>query len=265
MVIFSRPDFATSTILPESVAVEGRPVLHILGLPVSFGADVDADGFEDLVALIRRGGFAPSRTNGCHRDRVGRRWHARRRHRRGLPPPDSARADAARHDRCRRTTTAPPTTTAPRHDRAATTTAPPTTTAPAGECDLTQEARNVQILGRVLDAQGQPHIGHVVLRDRALLVGSILGQTSANEAGFFELNAPTGVVVSPGCDASYVIEVDSVSEDGSTDLFGELDVTSLVTVGQPGGEIAVDLRSTPIRLNAVGQPDPTVPPEPSVP
>ena len=49
-----------------------------------------------------------------------------------------------------------------------------------------------------------------------------------------------------------MIEVDHISEDGSPDLFGEFDVTALIAGALPGVDFAVDIRSSPIQLTAVG-------------
>jgi hypothetical protein len=118
---------------------------------------------------------------------------------------------------------------------------------PTDPCDL-GTVMGMNITGKVLDPRGRPHIGHVVLRDRALRVGAILAEASANEAGFFLLNAD-GIVTSAGCDRSYVIEVDSVSSAGVR-LFGELDVTSLFPAGGTG-QAEEDITATPVVLAEV--------------
>lgn len=107
---------------------------------------------------------------------------------------------------------------------------------------------SMNITGKVLDPRGRPHIGHVVLRDRAIDVGATSAEASANEAGFFLLNAD-GVITSAGCKRSYVIEVDSRAEGGE-EPYGELDVTSLFPVGGTG-EAEEDITDTPVVLGVV--------------
>ncbi|HEU5075129.1 MAG TPA: hypothetical protein VFU02_13155, partial [Polyangiaceae bacterium] len=111
-------------------------------------------------------------------------------------------------------------------------------------CDV-KVVMSTQITGMVLDPRGRPHIGHVVLRDRAINVGAIYAEASANEAGFFLLNSD-GVVTSAGCKRSYVIEVTSQTAEGEK-LYGELDVTSLFPVGETG-ETEEDITDTPVVL-----------------
>ena len=118
---------------------------------------------------------------------------------------------------------------------------------PAPGCDLGVRM-NMNITGKVLDPRGRPHIGHVVLRDRAIDVGDILAEASANEAGFFLLNAD-GVLTTAGCKTSYVIEVDSRTAEGEK-LYGELDVTSLFPAGGTG-ETDEDITDTPVVLAVV--------------
>ncbi|WOB10210.1 hypothetical protein [Piscinibacter gummiphilus] len=107
---------------------------------------------------------------------------------------------------------------------------------------------NMNITGRVLDPRGQPHVGHVVLRDRAPQSGSIFAEASANDAGFFLLGV-RGIVTSAGCSKSYVIEVDSRAASGA-DLYGELDVTSLFPAGGTGFA-EEDITATPVILAEV--------------
>lgn len=107
---------------------------------------------------------------------------------------------------------------------------------------------SMNITGKVLDPRGRPHIGHVVLRDRAINVGAINAEASANEAGFFLLNAD-GVVTAESCQKSYVIEVDSRA-DGGEKLYGELDVTSLFPAGG-SGQAEEDITGTPVVLGVV--------------
>ena len=95
------------------------------------------------------------------------------------------------------------------------------------------------------DPRGRPHVGHVVLRDRALQPGAIFAEASANDAGFFLLGV-RGIVTSAGCSKSYVIEVDSRTDSG-TELYGELDVTSLFPVGGTGFT-EEDITATPVIL-----------------
>lgn len=118
---------------------------------------------------------------------------------------------------------------------------------PAPACDQ-RVTMNSNITGKVLDPRGRPHIGHVVLRDRANQVGAIRAEASANAAGFFLLNVD-GVVTSAGCPRSYVIEVDSTAESGAK-LYGELDVTSLFPVGGTG-QTEEDITATPVILAEV--------------
>lgn len=118
---------------------------------------------------------------------------------------------------------------------------------PAPGCDLGVRM-NMNITGKVLDPRGQPHVGHVVLRDRTIEAGAIVGEASANEAGFFLL-AGRGIVTSAGCPRSYVIEVDSRTAEG-VGLFGELDVTSLFPAGATG-LVEEDITATPVILAEV--------------
>ena len=106
---------------------------------------------------------------------------------------------------------------------------------------------SMDITGMVLDPRSRPHIGHVVLRDRGIQVGAILGEASANEAGFFLLGA-RGVVTAAGCKRSYVIEVDS--SGAGAELYGELDVTSLFPIGGTG-KTEEDITDTPVVLAVV--------------
>jgi len=118
---------------------------------------------------------------------------------------------------------------------------------PDPDCDL-RVVMSMNITGKVLDPRGRPHIGHVVLRDRAILVGAILAEASANEAGFFLLNSD-GVFTAAGCNKSYVIEVNSRSETGD-ELYGELDVTSLFPANG-SGQSEEDITDTPVVLAVV--------------
>lgn len=127
---------------------------------------------------------------------------------------------------------------------------PPVVTAPlpgSGSCD-TGVRMNMNITGRVFDLRGRPHVGHVVLRDRALQSGAIFAEASANDAGFFLLGV-RGIVTSAGCPRSYVIEVDSRAASGA-DLYGELDVTSLFPLGATGF-VEEDITATPVILAEV--------------
>lgn len=118
---------------------------------------------------------------------------------------------------------------------------------PAPGCDP-KVVMSMNITGKVLDPRGRPHIGHVVLRDRAINVGAIYAEASANEAGFFLLNAD-GVITAEGCKKSYVIEVDSWTGAGEK-LYGELDVTSLFPAGGTG-QTDEDITETPVVLAVV--------------
>lgn len=122
----------------------------------------------------------------------------------------------------------------------------PPTDPPTG-CDL-GVTMSINITGKVLDPRGQPHVGHVVLRDRAINVGAILAEASANEAGFFLLNAD-GVITSAGCPRSYFIEVDS--NKTGVKLYGELDATSLFPANATGQQPDLDITNTPVILEVV--------------
>jgi hypothetical protein len=105
---------------------------------------------------------------------------------------------------------------------------------------------SLDITGRIVNARGEPIVGHVVLRDRAILPGAIFAEATANRAGFFLLNAD-GISRSRHC-WDYWIEVDN--DDGDVALYGELNANEVLTAAREGSA-QVDISDAPIVVTAI--------------
>jgi hypothetical protein len=104
---------------------------------------------------------------------------------------------------------------------------------------------SVNITGMVLSPNGEPSIGHVVLRDRGWLPGAILAEASANEAGYFLLNADsvTSAEECWGSVLSYWIEVDRDEA-----YYGELNVNSILYNAISEQALEIDITDQPVQL-----------------
>lgn len=105
---------------------------------------------------------------------------------------------------------------------------------------------SLDITGRLVTTRGQPIVGHVVLRDRAISPGSIYAETAANRAGFFLLNAD-GISRSRQC-WGYWIEVDTGDDDAP--LYGELNANEVLAAAREGGA-QVDISDEPIVVSPI--------------
>lgn len=105
---------------------------------------------------------------------------------------------------------------------------------------------SLDITGRIVTTRGEPIVGHVVLRDRAISPGSIYAETAANRAGFFLLNSD-GISRSRQC-WDYWIEVDTGDDDSP--LYGELNANEVLAAAREGGA-QVDISDEPIVVSQI--------------
>lgn len=139
---------------------------------------------------------------------------------------------------------------------------PTSTTTPDPDADCARDTSLPQpgdvtvdlvLTGKVVQQNGEPLRdggGHVVLRDRRSNVGSILGEASVNDAGFFLVIAGSNSVpADPGC-RDYWLEAcapgGTCTATESATLTAERDVTDLVEEHAGQGRQDVDISDDPL-------------------
>jgi hypothetical protein len=115
----------------------------------------------------------------------------------------------------------------------------------------------LNITGKVVLPNGQPDRdlgGHAVVRDRRSNVGSVLAETSVNDAGFFLLAAGTSAVPADAGCRDYWIEICAPASNGGNGcavggpatLSAERDVTGLITEAAGNGPQPIDISNEPL-------------------